>query len=179
VNGAGAAAVCDNTHTTKGSHHMTRQMIEAPADERATASATIDIVETQLARLVRALEAVRLRRPDAPSQALDRAVYLLLRTLDVSGSSPVNALAEALDLDPSTAARQVTAMKRKGLVSTQRDPRDGRAVLVTPTSEGLYQMRRMQHARRARIAEILREWPADEKVVLARMLTRLNDSIVR
>jgi DNA-binding MarR family transcriptional regulator len=157
---------------------MTRQMIESLPDERNTAAATIDIVETQLARLVRALEAVRLRRPDAPSQALDRAVYLLLRTLDVSGSSPVNALAEALDLDPSTAARQVTAMKRKGLVRTDRDPRDGRAVLVTPTTEGLQQMRRMRQARRERIAELLDEWPTEEKVVLARVLTRLNDSIV-
>jgi DNA-binding MarR family transcriptional regulator len=157
---------------------MTRQMIESLADERDTAAATIDIVETQLARLVRALEAVRLRRPDAPSQALDRAVYLLLRTLDVSGSSPVNALAEALDLDPSTAARQVTAMKRKGLIRTDRDPRDGRAVLVTPTTEGLQQMRRMRQARRERIAELLDEWPPEEKVVLARVLTRLNDSIV-
>jgi DNA-binding MarR family transcriptional regulator len=157
---------------------MTRQMIEFLADERDTAAATIDIVETQLARLVRALEAVRLRRPDAPSQALDRAVYLLLRTLDVSGSSPVNALAEALDLDPSTAARQVTAMKRKGLIRTDRDPRDGRAVLVTPTTEGLQQMRRMRQARRERIAELLDEWPPEEKVVLARVLTRLNDSIV-
>ena len=158
---------------------MTRQLIESLPDERDTAAATIDIVETQLALLVRALEAVRLRRPDAPSQALDRAVYLLLRTLEVSGASTVNALADALDLDPSTAARQVAAMKRKGLVSTQPDPRDGRAVLVTPTTHGLQQMRRMQQARRDRLAELLDEWPPEEQVALGRVLRRLNDSIVR
>ncbi len=158
---------------------MTRRMIESLPAERQSAAATLGIVETQLALLVRALEAVRLQRPDAPSQALDRAVYLLLRTLEVSGASPVNVLAEGLGLDPSTAARQVTAMKRKGLVNTERDPGDRRAVLVSPTPDGLRQMRRMQQARRERIAELVGEWPSDEQAALARVLTRLNDSIVR
>jgi DNA-binding MarR family transcriptional regulator len=158
---------------------MTRQLIESLPDEQDTAAASIDIVETQLAVLVRALEAIRLQRPDVPSQALDRAVYLLLRTLEVSGASTVNALADALGVDPSTAARQVTAMKRKGLVSTQPDPRDRRALLVSPTANGLQQMRSMRQARHDRIADLLDAWPPEEQAVLARMLTRFNDSIVR
>src|SRR5260370_38287761 len=87
--GTAALAVCDNTRTMKGWNHMTRQLIESLPDERDTAAATIDIVETQLALLVRALEAGRLRSPDAPGPALDRAGYLLLRALGVSGPSTV------------------------------------------------------------------------------------------
>jgi DNA-binding MarR family transcriptional regulator len=101
----------------------------------------------------------------------------MLRTLNASGPVTVIALAVQLGLDPSTAARQVTAMKEKGLVSTRPDPRDRRAVLVSPTTDGLQQMREMQQARRASIADLVADWQPDERAAFADLLTRFNESI--
>jgi DNA-binding MarR family transcriptional regulator len=150
---------------------------DGAAEAKASDGETLAAVETQLAVLVRSLELVRRQARNRPSQALDRAVYLMLRTLDASGPSMVIALAALLGLDPSTAARQVAAMRDKGLVNTGSDPRDGRAVLVSPTAHGLQQMRDVRQARQNSIADLIADWPPDEQAALARVLTRLNESI--
>lgn len=53
-----------------------------------------------------------------------------------SGPRTLNELAAALYLDKSTASRVVTTLQRKGYVTRQTHPTDGRAVLVSLTPNG-------------------------------------------
>lgn len=73
----------------------------------------------------------------------------------------------------------MNALERDGLVRRGRSEADGRAILVTPTAEGL---RRMNGVRAARIdlyERILADWEERDRVQLGRLLTRLNHDLER
>ena len=82
----------------------------------------LDEIELATAVLTRNFELLR-RRSDVYTD-LDRAEYLLLRTLEDLGPVGISALAAALGVDASTAGRQLTAMQAKGLVERTPAPTD-------------------------------------------------------
>src|SRR3954449_10470571 len=95
--------------------------------------AALDTIETQLAYLMRLAEASRRATPLKPHRALDRAAYVILRSLQEQGPQNVSAIADRLNLDGSTVTRQVTALQQYGLVERRPDPRDGRGTVIEPT----------------------------------------------
>jgi DNA-binding MarR family transcriptional regulator len=131
-------------------------------------------IELQLARLVRGLEAVR--RARSSGAVMDRAVYVLLDRLSAGPRSAAQLGAE-LHLDQSTVSRQLGALERQGLARRAPDPGGGRAGLVELTDDG----RRARDAERAsradRIDKVLHDWDERDRRDLARLITRLNDSI--
>ncbi|WP_027341060.1 MarR family winged helix-turn-helix transcriptional regulator [Hamadaea tsunoensis] len=137
----------------------------------------VEVVETEVALLMRRSEATRRAGGEAPHRALDRAAYLLLRRLDEHGPAQINGLAEALGLDGSTVTRQVTALERDGLVTRGRSDSDGRAILVTPTPAGRERVRAVRAARVELYERILADWPQADRATLAELLTRLNASL--
>jgi DNA-binding MarR family transcriptional regulator len=139
----------------------------------------ISTVETEITWLMRRGEAIHRTARVAPTRALDRAAYLLLRRLAEAGPQNVNALADALALDGSTVTRQVTALERDALVIRERDPKDGRVIRVRPTRSGLARMTAVRAARRELYARVLGEWSAADRELLADLLTRLNDTLER
>ena len=62
----------------------------------------------------------------------------------------LSGLAEALQLDKSTASRIVAGMKRRGLVEWSRPEHDRRAMWIVATAEG---KRRLMRLRRAIVKE--------------------------
>ena len=99
------------------------------------ADSTDQTIERELARLVRALEAVRQPpRPDG-GPAMDRATYLLLDRLAAQPQS-VGGLASGLHLDPSTVTRQVAVLLDGRLARRAQDPEGGRAAVIELTAEG-------------------------------------------
>jgi DNA-binding transcriptional ArsR family regulator len=83
-------------------------------------------IEAQVAMLLRLAE--RSRRSAARRRGeIDRSAYLVLGVLGTLGPANVNAIADALRLDPSTVTRQVLAMEDAGQVTRRADPTDGRA----------------------------------------------------
>src|ERR1700736_1455148 len=90
--------------------------MEGPAEIRRTVEAAdaIEVVETEMALLQRALE--RLARRSDIHRDLDRASYLLARTLEATGPISLNDLAGRLGLDATTVTRQVSTMEARGLV---------------------------------------------------------------
>jgi DNA-binding MarR family transcriptional regulator len=147
-------------------------VLESVVDGEAGA---LDVIEHQAAVLVRHFELLS-RRTDM-HDGLDRAEYLLLRTLAVSGPQDINTLACALGLDPSTAGRQVAALQAEGLVARAPAASDRRRSIVTPTEEGLRRMAAVRERRTERTAALLADWSEDDLRTLGVMFTKYNATV--
>ncbi|MFE9248622.1 MarR family winged helix-turn-helix transcriptional regulator [Streptomyces sp. NPDC007088] len=164
---------------------MTTEEPERPAAARP--SPLIDRIERQTAFLNRNFEL--LHRRSTIHDHLDRAEYLMLRTLTAgepgaasprdAGATDINRLATMLGLDPSTAGRQVAALRRKGLVVTSPDPADRRRSLVTPTGEGLERVARVRRLRAEGFGELLEGWSEDDLRTLGDMFQKYNRAVAR
>ena len=138
-------------------------------------SGALDMIEHQAAVLVRHFELLS-RRTDIHDE-LDRAEYLLLRTLAESGPQDINTLACALGLDPSTAGRQVAALQADGLVARAPAAADRRRSIVTPTEDGLRRMAEVRARRTESIAGLLADWPEADLHTLGAMFAKYNAAV--
>ena len=137
----------------------------------------LDVVETEMAVLARALEG--LHRRSEIYRELDRASYLIARTLETTGPVSINGLASALGLDSTTVTRQVATMEIARLLRRRADPDDGRVSLISLSQTGHRKMRAVGLARRERIARLLHDWTDDDRRDLGRLLARFNDELSR
>jgi DNA-binding MarR family transcriptional regulator len=138
---------------------------------------SLDLVETEMAVLARVLEG--LHRRSEIYRDLDRAGYLIARTLETTGPVSINGLASALGLDATTVTRQVATMEDARLVLRRTDPNDGRVSLISLSQNGRRTMRAVQLARRERIATLLNDWTENDRRDLGRLLARFNDELSR
>ena len=88
------------------------------AETGAATETSIDVLERELNRLARVLEATQ----RAFNYPLDRSQYALLRLLEAQGPMPTVALADSLLLDDSTVTRQIAAMEAADLVTRRANP---------------------------------------------------------
>ncbi|HEX7660900.1 MAG TPA: MarR family winged helix-turn-helix transcriptional regulator [Pseudonocardiaceae bacterium] len=142
--------------------------------ERADA---VQVIETEMTRLARSL--ALLSRSAEAAIGIDRAGYVLLRTLERIGPANINSIALAIGLDGSTVTRQVAAMNRLGLVERATNPGDRRSCIISPTASGHEAMWDVGQTRRASLASVTADWSEEDRNALARLLARLNDSIAR
>ena len=139
------------------------------------ASPALAVIERQTAVLIRNIELLY-RRTDLHDD-LDRASYLLLRTLDESGSMDINSLAASLGLDPSTVGRQVCVLKDAGLVERSPAPEDRRRSIITPTESGLRRMESVRGQRTENLADLLADWSDGDLETLGVMFGKYNRAI--
>jgi DNA-binding MarR family transcriptional regulator len=151
---------------------MRQHSAEAP---EVTSGDPLEVIEVATAVLVRNFELLR-RRGGAYTD-LDRAEYLLLRTLDALGPADICTLAAGLGLDPSTAGRQVARMQSRGLVERTPAPADRRRSVVAPTAQGLERMHEARVRRRDATEELLADWSEADRHTLAEMFTRYNRTV--
>jgi DNA-binding MarR family transcriptional regulator len=131
-------------------------------------------IEHELVTLARVLEAAQRKR----AYPLERAEFIILRRLVEAGPQNVGALARALLLDGSTMTRQVAVLEEKGLVERRPDPADRRAGLVAATPAGESAMAEMRDLRAGRISDYVATWTEAERRTLARLLARLNATLI-
>lgn len=62
--------------------------------------------------------------------------FLTLAALNEAGSTPVNALAERLDIERTAMGKMVGFLERDGFVTIKPSPTDGRSRLIELTEEG-------------------------------------------
>lgn len=79
--------------------------------------------------------------------------------------------------DASTMSRRVTHLCDEGLIERHPDPEDGRAQLLSLSEVGRHALTEERGRRVRLITESLGEWTPDDKGELARLLSRLNDSL--
>jgi DNA-binding MarR family transcriptional regulator len=115
-------------------------------------------------------------QPLAPSHA--HALMLLLEADHACESTSQQALASALGLDKSSAARLCAKMEQTGHIEQERAATDGRLRLIRLTTKGQRLAERVDAASRARFQQVLDAMPsvrARESVIAA--LRQLNQAI--
>jgi len=110
-------------------------------------------------------------------QQMDRAAYLIARTLDDGGPTSVNELAQVLSLDGSTVTRQVASMEARGQATRKIHPDDGRAWVIGLTPAGRKTMQAISALRRERLAEWVAGWTPAEVDTFGELLQRFNVSL--
>jgi DNA-binding MarR family transcriptional regulator len=101
----------------------------------------------------------------------------LLGTIAAAGTMRVSEVARMQGVDKSTISPQLRRLEQRELLARTTDPADGRVVLVTATDKGRRWTRELDASGAAVFADALRDWPADDVAVLAKLLTRLADHL--
>ncbi len=136
----------------------------------------IGTIELELLTLVRHLET--LGRRSTLYDQVDRAGYLMLRTLERVGPVPTTVVAAALGLDASTVTRQATVLVAGGLTERLPNPTDGRSSHLAVTPAGVRVMRHVEKERQRVLQEMFSDWSEAEQHELGRSLTKLNLALV-
>lgn len=110
--------------------------------------------------------------------SLERAAYPLLRRIGEAETLRPSDVATALSLDVSTVSRQVKQLELEGLVAREPDPSDGRASVLALTPAGHDALERLRRARREVLADVVGDWPEDDRATLAELICRLADDLV-
>ncbi|TDC74932.1 MarR family transcriptional regulator [Actinomadura sp. 7K507] len=96
-----------------------------------------------------------------------------------TGEITVGAVAERLEIDPSTASRLVGHAIDAGLVTRRPSPVDARRANLGLTESGLRVKQVADRFRRAYLDELMTGWTAHERSEFARLLTRFTDTAAR
>ena len=127
-----------------------------------------------------ALIARRLMRTPAPG-ALSLPERAVLSRLDRSGPASSAELARAEQITPQAMGMTLGALESRGFVERQRDPGDGRRIVMSLTASGGEILQHKRDERTRQIAKILsEEFTAAELKVLAAaapLIKRLGDNI--
>lgn len=100
-----------------------------------------------------------------------------LATLSVvlqHGPLSISEVAEHVCLDLSTVSRQISHLRRRGLLTSSPDPADGRSQRLSVTPAGLQEIRTFRRAVVDRLVDHLDGWRDEEVVDLTRLLGRLT-----
>ena len=119
----------------------------------------------------------RRMRQRMPGEELDFAAILLMKALLHRGPLRLSTLAGILDVDASTASRQVRHLEDRGLLERTSDPDDGRASRIALSSEGRTRLEAGGQRRRAFVSGLLETWPAQDRETLRVLLSRLLDEL--
>jgi len=133
-------------------------------------------IEQQLTILLRRVQRIHISTASGEMD-IDRSAYGILCRLADDGPQRLGALATAFGLDPSTITRQVQAMEKADLVERRADEQDRRASILDLTREGRAVLEHTRAYRRKRIDAVFSDWEDVDREELARLLTRLNESI--
>jgi DNA-binding MarR family transcriptional regulator len=137
----------------------------------------IESVEQALTRLVRLAESRRTSGPSqSPPNRLDRSAYTLLTRLEECPAARLTELAALMEIDLSTASRQVRGLEERGFVSRVEDPRDQRTAWLEVTDAGREVLRVARALRVERISSRLSSWHQRDIEELARLLSKLVTS---
>jgi DNA-binding MarR family transcriptional regulator len=159
---------------------MTDSLLEAPApidvaDADAGLLADSADIASVVVDLMRQLHGIKARLAVGPDA--DHSPLFLLVKLVRSGPQRASALAELVGADPSTVSRQVASLVKAGLVVRRADPADGRACLLVPTELGHTRVDQYAQRRAAAMAPLIRDWSADDRADLLRLLRKYVASI--
>lgn len=127
-------------------------------------------------RASRALVAVAARSLAAAEEQVTLPQYRALVVLASRGAQRVVDLAEALDVERSTATRMCDRLERKGLVTRERSGDDRRTVEVTLTADGTDLVTAVTRRRTRDIRTILARMPEQPRVALVGALTSFAEA---
>jgi DNA-binding MarR family transcriptional regulator len=137
---------------------------------------SLDAVVDSVLGASRALVGVAARSLAAAEDQVTLPQYRALVVLVARGPQRVLDLAEALDVNQSTATRMCDRLVRKGLVERERPDDDRRTVIVTITDSGRELVGMVTRRRRAQISAILRRLDPHARVNLVASLRDFSEA---
>ncbi len=112
----------------------------------------------------------------AKGRGTPEAVHELLDVIEEFAErgepSTVTALAAALGVDQPRASRLVARAVEEGLLRREADQRDGRRAVLAPTESGQAFLDELHEFRRSVFAEVMADWPDEDRVNFGRLLTK-------
>ena len=150
-------------------------------DERPAGSTPLhaddpDRVVAALLTASRLLVAIAAKSLTSVEETLTLPQYRLLVVLDSRGPSSLAGLAEALDVNPSTALRMIERLTAAGMVEKAANPARRREVLLRLTGSGWQTVRQVTDARRTELARIVAAMPAEQRAQLVAALTAFTEA---
>ncbi len=109
---------------------------------------------------------------------LTGAGLLALRTVERYGPVAVTEVARRLEVDQSTASRQIRPLEEQGLVTRATDPADRRSARLAVTPKGRRLLDRVRDVSLNDYAVALGDWPDADRATLAALLDRLRIALL-
>lgn len=136
-----------------------------------------DRLGAQLVRLMRAVGKTKSQIAKHGPDGLERLAYAVLFCLVHDGPQRTGKLADTLHAETSTISRQTRSLVAHGLVERRADPVDGRACVLAPTVEGVRVFEENRRNRNRWLAEVMVDWPEQERARLTDLLELLVSGI--
>lgn len=124
----------------------------------------------------RLLVAIAAKSLAAVEETLTLPQYRLLVVLDSRGPSSLAGLAEALEVNPSTALRMVERLTTAGMVEKATSPSRRRHVQLRLTGAGWQTVREVTEARRVEFSRLVAAMPAEQRAQLVDALTAFTEA---
>jgi DNA-binding MarR family transcriptional regulator len=154
------------------SRRRPRKLVQEVPDELRAINELIDII-TAAARSPRQRD--RIAR--ATGLPLTIASIGALRVVEQGDSPSATEVAHKLGIDPSTVSRQLRPLEEQGLVTRTVDGSDRRVTRLSVTAAGRRALERVERSAIDTLASALDSWSADDRALLAQLITRLNDDL--
>jgi DNA-binding MarR family transcriptional regulator len=120
--------------------------------------------------LRRALQVMNLLWDQEVSHTITSPQFAALNALYKEPKLDQGALGQRISLDRSTVAEVVSRLRGRGLITTERDTRDGRRKKITLTSKGLRTVHQLIPRTHLMTGRLVGPLDADERAELLRML---------
>ncbi|MQA12439.1 MAG: MarR family transcriptional regulator [Pseudonocardiaceae bacterium] len=146
------------------------------AEPDAHAADDVDAVTDAVLTASRLLIAVSARSIAAVDETITIPQFRVLVVLEARGPVKLAAIAEQLDVNPSTATRMVDRLVAAGLANREANPATRRELVVELTAKGRAVVSEVTEHRRAEIAEIVGRVPAATRKGLVRALTAFAEA---
>jgi DNA-binding MarR family transcriptional regulator len=132
------------------------------------------VLRTSIGMLVRKLR-------QAPPDELTLAEMAALKYLGQGGPATSSELARIDRISPQSMGATLAVLQQRGFVARDRDPGDGRRILLSITEAGRQQIRNRRGARTEQIARVLDDGfshaELEQLLVAAPLLERLADKL--
>ncbi len=153
--------------------------LPAPGSAQDAVDGAVNSVEHQLSVLWRRARAVSQQLSRQVHPDMEPAAYGLLAVLRREGPMRLTDLAQFIGVGKPSVSRQIAFLEQIGLIAKEADPKDGRAQILTLTTEGEAKMHDVQDARQQVFRERLHEWPLAELRDFAEAMAKLNATYER
>jgi DNA-binding MarR family transcriptional regulator len=121
----------------------------------------------------RAVQVMNLLWDEEVSHTITSPQFAALNALYSEPNLDQRTLGERVSLDRSTMAEVVSRLADRGLIQTERDPRDGRRKTIALTPKGLHTVRQLIPRTHAMTARLVGPLDARQREVLLRLLTEV------
>ncbi|MEU2271452.1 MarR family transcriptional regulator [Streptomyces olindensis] len=147
--------------------------------ERETPTGALDDVDAVTRAVLtasRLLVAVSARSLSAVEERVTLPQFRMLVVLSTRGATKLVALADLLQVAPSTAMRMVDRLIAAGLADRHHNPDNRRETLLQLTEEGRRTVEDVTARRRAEIATIVERLSPTQRLALVEALTAFNEA---